>query len=57
MMAYEEMDHGDASSYMVNGDSSQSTKMSYIARSDNTYAEGYLIELYRTLRWLIKVDC
>lgn len=42
---YEEMNHGDASSSMVNGNSSKLTMMSYFARFNYTFADKYLIEL------------
>jgi TonB-linked SusC/RagA family outer membrane protein len=39
------MNHGDASSSMVNGNSSKLTMMSYFARFNYTFADKYLIEL------------
>ena len=39
---YEEMNHGDASSSMVNGNSSKLTMMSYFARFNYTFADKYL---------------
>ena len=54
---YEEMNHGDASSSMVNGNSSKLTMMSYFARFNYTFCGQIFNRTYRTLRWLIKVHC